>query len=94
MQHPLNDALSWMQATGVLQKMLKEGYFAAYRWTGLSVSRAFSNNENKPIVTQNMILVYIILSIGIFLCISAFAAEITIRRFRKAERGNVVQFIQ
>ena len=74
--------------------MLYDGYFAAYTWTGLSVSRTFSKNENKPIVTQNMILVYIILSIGIFLCISAFTVEITIRRFKKAERGNIVQFIQ
>ena len=74
--------------------MLNDGYFAAYGWTGLSVSRAFMNNENKPIVTQNMILIYIILGIGIFLCISAFTVEITIRRSKKAERGNVVKFIQ
>ena len=94
MQHPLNDALSWMQDTGVLQKMLKEGYFAAYRWTGLSVSRAFLKNENMPIVTQNMILIYIGLSIGIFLSISAFTVEITIGRFKKAKRGNIVLFMQ
>ena len=74
--------------------MLYEGYFAAYTWTGSSVSRAFANNENKPIVTQNMILIYIGLGIGIFLSISAFTVEITIRQFKKAERGNIKQFIQ
>ena len=32
--------------------------------------------------------------IGIFLCISAFTVENTIRRSKKAESGNVVKFIQ
>ena len=74
--------------------MLNDGYFAAYGWTGLSVSRASYNNENKAIVTQNMILIYIILGIGIFLSFSSFTVEITVRRSKKAESGNVVKFIQ
>ena len=69
-----------MQDAGVLQKMLDKGYFAAYGWTGSTVSRAFEIKENKPIVNQNMIMIYVGLSIGIFLSISAFTFEIAIGR--------------
>ena len=64
-----------MQDTGILQKLLDNGYYSAYG----SVSRTrFMEQEipkNQPLLNQNMNLVYIGLGIGGFLSLCAFLLE-------------------
>ena len=58
--------------------MMQRGYYAAYGQTGRSATLESEVRENKPIIQENMLLVYIGLAIGTFLSLTAFVTEITI----------------
>ena len=65
-----------MQDTGILQKLMQRGYYAAYGQAGRSATLESEVRENKPIIQENMLLVYIGLGIGTFLSLAAFVTEI------------------
>ena len=74
-QLPFDDALSWMQDAGILQKLLDTGYYAAYGRFSRTRYMVMEQQKNEPLMSQNMILVYVGLSISAFLSLGAFILE-------------------
>ena len=74
-QVPFNDALSWMQDTGILQKLLDTGYYTAYGKKSLTRYMVMEEQKTEPLRSQNMILVYFGLGISSFLSFVAFTLE-------------------
>ena len=74
-QLPFNDALSWMQDTGILQKLLDAGYYAAYGRFSRTRYMVMEQQKNEPLRSQNMILVYVGLGISVFLSLGVFILE-------------------
>ena len=74
-QLPFNDALSWMQDTGILQKLLDTGYYTAYGRMSRTRYMVMEQQKDEPLRSQNMILVYFGLGISAFLSLGAFTLE-------------------
>ena len=55
-QLPFDDALSWMQDAGILQKLLDTGYYAAYGRFSRTRYMVMEQQKNEPLRSQNMIL--------------------------------------
>ena len=72
---------------------MQRGYYAAYGQAGRSATLETEVRENKPIIQENMLLVYIGLGIGTFLSLAAFVTEIMAgkctRRVRLPDKVNV-----
>ena len=73
--------------------MMQRGYYAAYGQAGRTATLESEVRENKPIIQENMLLVYIGLGIGTFLALTAFVSEIIAgkcaRRARLPNKVNV-----
>ena len=76
-QSPFNNALSWMQDSGVIPKLVDQGY---YELVGRNVQlqnkfREFKVEEWEPIMYQTMILAYLALSVGLTLAVISLITE-------------------
>ena len=89
-QLPFNDALAWMQDTGILQKLLDTGYYSAYGKFSRTRYMATEQAKEQPLLSQNMYLVYFGLGIGAFLSLSAFILETRVEKRRRAVMVEVV----
>ena len=87
LQSPFNNALSWMQDSGVIPKLVDQGY---YELVGKNAQlqnkfREFKVEEWKPIMYQTMILAYFAFSVGLTLAIISFITEMM--HGQKKQRG-------
>ena len=90
-QLPFNDALTWMQDTGILQKLLDTGYYSAYGKFSRTRYMATEQAKEQPLLSQNMYLVYFGLGIGAFLSLSAFILETRVEKRRR--RAMMVEVV-
>ena len=61
---------------GLLQKLMDNGYYAAFGQMSITVGAEIRKNE--PIIQANMFMVYIGLAIGAFLALTTFGIEIAL----------------
>ena len=84
-QLPFNKAISKMQDTGVLQKLLDGGYYTKYGRARMTDGQDVE--VPKPIENLRMVMAYVTLLIGLFLSLLTFAMEILLEKCMKKE-GN------
>ena len=76
-QLPLNNAISWMQDTGILMKLLDKGYYKAYgrNIEQINFEKSFTTKWT-PIANPSMIPAFFGLSLSLLFTILMFFVEV------------------
>ena len=76
-QLPFNNAISWMQDTGILMKLLDKGYYKAYgrNIEQINFEKSFTTKWT-PIANPSMIPAFFGLSLSLLLTILTFFVEV------------------
>ena len=77
-QSPFNNAISWMQDTGILHKLLDDGYYRAY---GRNIEQQITLEQSvttkwTPIANPSMIPAFFGLSLSLLFTIVTFFVEL------------------
>ena len=85
LQLPFHDSLTWMQDTGVLQKLVKTGYYSAYGRFSRTRYMKFEEQKSEPLKSKNMYMIYWGLAISAILSLGTFTVEA--RLWKKCKCG-------